>query len=179
MTQTDAAVAGRRHGTAWLAVAMSLSTIVVAFLIVMLAGEYVGLGPLDLATADRLALGLWTLAPVVGGVLLRTLGTAELARAATTLGTIVGACVALFFLFGSGTGEYQCSVGLGALPRPIGCVLVGGLTGAGIAAGFLISGIAARRRTTILPGVALAGAFVLIPSLGAKGLFYEAVRCLN
>jgi hypothetical protein len=34
MTQADAAVAGRRHRTAWLVVGVSLSTIVVAFLIV-------------------------------------------------------------------------------------------------------------------------------------------------
>ena len=150
-----------------------------AFFIVVAAGQNVGLGPLDLATADRLALGLWAAGPVLGGLLGRGAATVDLARSAITLGVIVGLCVALFFVFGSGTGGYVCSVDLGHMPRPIGCILVGALTGAGIASGFFISGVVAPQRVFIVViGIAVASAIVLGASLGAKDLFYEAVRCL-
>ena len=151
---------------------------VVAFLAVMLAGEHLGLGPLDLRTADNVALAIWAVAPVLGGLLGRHGGPRELTVAAVGLGALVGACVVLFFSFGSGTGDYVCSVNLGTMPRPIGTLLVGGVTGAGIALGYLISGLASRRPTTLLPGLALAIAVVLVTSLAAKDLFYEAVRCL-
>lgn len=167
-------------GHPWRSLGVSLVTMVVAFFIMMLAGRNVGLGPLDLSTADRLALGLWVAAPVVGGLLGRGADSAYLARVAITLGVIVGVCVALFFVTGSGTGYYVCSVDLGMMPRPIGCMLVGGLTGAGIAIGFLISGVVSSRRPiTGVTGIAAASAIVLGASLGAKDLFYEAVRCLQ
>jgi hypothetical protein len=163
---------------AWQSVGISLATMVVAFFVVALAGEYVGLGPLDLATANLIALGLWAAAPVLGGLLERHAGTTDLTRAATFLGALVGACVALFFIAGSGTGDYVCSFDLGAVPRLIGVLLVGGFTGAGIGLGFFVSGVAARRAITLAPGVVVAAVIVLATSLAAKELFYEAVRCL-
>jgi hypothetical protein len=156
----------------------ALALMVVAFLVVMVAGEHVGLGPLDLRTADDVALAIWAVAPVLGGLLGRHGGPRELTGAAVRLGALVGACVALFFSFGAGTGGYVCSIDIGSMPRPIGTLLVGGLTGAGIALGYLISGLASRRRMTLLPGLALAIGAVLVTSLAAKDLFYEAVRCL-
>jgi hypothetical protein len=162
-------------------VALPLALIVIAFLVVMRAGEYQSLGPLDVAAADRLALALWVAAPIVGGIAAHRVADEQLARAGLALGLLVGVAVTLFFLVASGTGQYSCAVNLGTLPfgYPVGCLAVGSLTGAGMAAGFVGSGVATRRAVTLLPGIALAGAVVLSASVGGYELFYEAVRCLR
>jgi hypothetical protein len=158
---------------------ISFAIAVIGFYVVMAAGDHLSLGPLDLATADRLALGLWAAAPVVGGLLAGLGGSLNAQRAGMLLGGVIGLTVVLFFLLGAGTGSYTCAYDLGAMPRPLGVLFVGALTGIGIGLGFIVSALAVHRRITALPGVVLAFAIVLASSVGAKDLFYEAVRCLN
>lgn len=160
---------------------LSIAIVVVAFFVVMLAGENQSLGPLDLETADRLALALWIAAPIAGGLAARRCPNREVARAALTLGLVVGLGVALFFLFGSGTGQYTCTIDLAGLPGGylLGSVAVGVLAGSGMAVGLLIAGVAARRRVTALPGVVLAGYATWAASATAYELFYGGLRCLR
>jgi hypothetical protein len=162
-------------------VGLALAIVVVTFFVVMLAGEYQALGPLDLATADNLALALWVGAPIAGGLAAHRGSNRELARAACTLGLVVGLSVALFFLFGAGTGFYSCSIDLAAIPggRLLGCLAVGVLAGLGMGAGFLLAGVAARRRVTVLPGIVLGGCVTWAASAAADELFYGAVRCMR
>jgi hypothetical protein len=161
-------------------VGVSFAILLVAFVVLMQAGEYQSLGPLDLETADRLALALWVASPVVGGLAARRFLNGELARAALTLGLVVGLVVALFALLGSGTGDYTCAINLPSFPGGylIGRLAVGALAGLGMAVGFLVSGVAARRLVTALPGVVVAGAATWTASAAAYELFYGGVRCL-
>jgi hypothetical protein len=162
-------------------VGLSLAILVAAFFVVMRAGEYQSLGPLDLETADTLALALWVAAPIAGGLVVHRGTNGELARAARTLGLVVGLGVALFFLSGAGTGLYTCPIDPGAVPggHLLGCLAVGALAGSGMSLGLLLVGVAARRPVTVLPGVALAGAATWAASAAAYELFYGAVRCLQ
>ena len=162
-------------------VGLSLAILAVAFFVVMLAGEYQTLGPLDLGTADNLALALWVAAPIAGGLAAGRSTNGQLARAARTLGLAVGFSVALFFLFGAGTGFYTCSIDLAGIPggRLLGCLTVGVLAGLGVSAGFLLAGVAARRRVTVVPGILLGGYATWAASAAAYELFYGAVRCLR
>ena len=162
-------------------VGLSLAILLVAFFMAMLAGEYGSIGPLDLETADRLALVLWVAAPIAGGLAARHRTNAELARAALTLGLVVGLGVTLFVSFGSGTGLYTCSIDLAGLPggHLLGCVVVGLLAGSGMSVGLLLVGVAARRPVTALPGFVVAWAATWIASAAAYELFYGAVRCLQ
>lgn len=162
-------------------VGLSLAILLVAFFVMMLAGEYQSLGPLDLETADSLALALWITAPIAGGLAAHRRPNGELARAALTLGLVVGLGVASFLLFGSGTGFYTCSVTLGAVPggRILGCLTVGVLAGCGMSVGLLLAGVAARRPVTVLPGIILGGYATWAASAAAYVLFYGAVRCLQ
>ncbi len=147
----------------------------------MQAGEYQGLGPLDLETADRLALALWVAAPVAGGLAAGILSNGELARGALALGLIVGLVAAVVVLLAAGTGDYTCAINLPSFPGayPLGCLAFGALVGAGVGIGFRVGGLAARRRVTLLPGVVLAMAATFASSAGAYELFYGAVRCLR
>jgi hypothetical protein len=160
---------------------VSLAILLAAFVVFMQAGEYQSLGPLDLETADRLALALWIAAPIAGGLAARRSTNAELARVALILGLVVGAVVALFALLGSGTGDYTCPINLPSFPGGylLGCLAGGALAGLGMGIGFLVSSVAARRPVTALPGVVLAGAATWATSAAAYGLFYGAVRCLR
>ncbi len=164
-----------------LSVGLSLAILVVAFVVFMQAGEYQSLGPLDLETADRLALALWVASPIAGGLVAHRGTNRELARAALVLGLIVGLIVALFVLVAAGTGDYTCPIDLAAVPGgyPLGCLVVGALAGLGMSVGLLVSGLGARRPVTALPGVVLAGAATWATSAAAYELFYGAVRCLR
>src|SRR5205809_7478963 len=107
MTKSEAlALPTKPAPRAWRSLGVSLAAMVIALFVVMLAGEHVGLGPLDLVTADRIALALWAVAPVLGGALERRDKGIDLARAAISLGGLGGACVVLFFMAGAGTGDY-------------------------------------------------------------------------
>ncbi len=168
-------------GTRTVAVGVSLAILLAAFFVFMQAGEYQSLGPFDLETADRLALALWVAAPVAGGLAARRFSNGELARAALALGLIVGLGAAIFALFATGTGNYTCPINLPSFPGGylLGCLAFGALAGLGMGIGFLVSGAAARRPVTVLPGVVLAGAATWATSAAAYELFYGAVRCLR
>ncbi len=162
-------------------VSVSVAILLVAFVVFKQAGEYQSLGPLDLETADRLALAFWIAAPLAGGLAARRFSNGKLVRGALTLGLVVGLIVALFALLGSGTGDYTCAINLAGIPGgyPLGGLAVGALAGLGMGIGFLVSGAAARRPVTAPPGVVLAGAATWATSAAAFELFYGAVRCLR
>ncbi len=168
-----------RIGRRSLSVGVSLGILLIAFFVFMLAGEDQSFGPLDLDTADRLALALWVAAPIAGGLAARGYANRELTRAALSVGLVVGLVVALFPA--SGTGQYTCWLSLPAVPMAylLGRLVVGGLTGIGMAIGLLATGVAARRLSTALPGFVLAGAANLGASVAAYELFYGGVRCLQ
>ena len=130
----------------------------------MLAGEYQSLGPLDLETADHLALALWVSAPAAGGLAARRLSNRNLARAALALGLAVGLLAALFTLSAAGTADDTCSINVPSLPPAyaLGCLAVGAIAGLGMGVGFLFSGVAARRRTTVLRAVAAGEAAAIV-----------------
>ena len=167
-----------RIGARQLPVGVSLAVLLIAFFVFMGAGENQSFGPLDLDTADRLALALWVVAPIAGGLAAGGCGNRELTRAALSVGLVVGAVVALFPAIGS--GQYTCWLNLPALPMGylLGRLAVGGLTGTGMAIGLFATGVATRRRITALPGIVLAAAINLGASVAAYELFYGGVRCL-
>lgn len=160
---------------------VSLAFLLAAFVLFMQAGQYQSLGPLDLETADHLALALWVAAPVAGGLAAARRSNGALARGALRLGLVVGVAAGLVTLTGAGTGDYTCAVNLPSFPGayPLGGLAVGALAGVGMGVGLLLSGLAARRRITLLPGVLLAVAATLVTSIGAGAIFYDAVRCLR
>ena len=162
----------------WLSVGVSLGVLLIALFVVMWAGEYQSFGPLDLDTADRLAMALWVAAPITGGLAARGSANRELLRAALSLGLVVGLTVALFPA--GGTGQYTCWLNLPAVPMGnlLGRLAVGGLAGVGMAAGLLATGVATRSLPTALPGIVLAAAINLGASVAAYELFYGGVRCL-
>lgn len=160
-----------------LAVGVSLGTLVVAVVVFLQAGLNRSFGPLDFETARRLALGLWVVAPIAGGLAARGSSSRDLARAAVTVGLVIGLVVALFPT--SGTGQYICSITLPDVPIAIGRLGVGGLVGAGMALALFIVGIASQRRLAVLPGIVLAGALNFGASAAAYELFYGGVRCLR
>jgi hypothetical protein len=86
-----------------LSVGVSLGILLMAFIVFMRAGADQSFGPLDLDTADRLALALWVAAPVAGGLVARGCANREVTRAALSVGLVVGLVVALFPA--SGTGQ--------------------------------------------------------------------------
>lgn len=159
-------------------VGVSLAVLLVAFFVFMAAGENQSFGPLDLDTADRLALALWVVGPIAGGLAAGGYGNRELTRAALSVGLVVGFVVALFPAAGS--GEYTCWLNLPAVPMGylLGRLAVGGLTGMGMAIALFTTGVATRRRITVLPGIVLAAAINLGASAAAYELFYGGVRCL-
>lgn len=159
-------------------VGVTFGIILVAFVVFMQAGANQSLGPLDVGTADLLALALWVAAPIAGGLADRGCPNRALTRAAITVGLVVGLVVALFPL--AGTGDYTCWLSLpsGPLASVVGRLVVGGLVGTGIAFALFATGVAARNLGTAVPGVALAGAVNLGASVAAYQLFYGAVRCL-
>lgn len=159
-------------------VGVSLAVLLTALFVIISAGENQSFGPLDLDTADRLALTLWVMAPIAGGLAAGGYENRELTRAALRLGLVVGVVVALFPT--AGTGQYTCWLDLPAVPMGylLGRLAVGALTGMGMAVGLFATGVATRRRITVLPGVVLAAAINLGASVVAYELFYGGVRCL-
>jgi hypothetical protein len=172
---------GATTQTRTVAVGVSLAILLAAFFVFMQAGEYQSLGPLDIETADGLALALWVAAPVAGGLAAHRFSNRKLARAALALGLMVGIAAATFTLLASGTGDYTCPLNLPSFPGSylLGCLAFGALAGLGMGIGFLVGGVAARRPITVLPGVVLAGAATWATSAAAYLLFYGAVRCLR
>lgn len=162
------------------AVGVSLAILLAAFFVYLRAGEYQSLGPLDLDTADRIALGLWVAGPVAGGLAAHRFANTELARAGLALGLVVGLVGFFFVLTAAGTGDYTCAITLPVFAGsyPLGCLVVGTVAGLGMGVGFVVSGMAARRSLTVLPGIVLATAAAWAGSAAAAGLFYEVVRCL-
>ena len=160
-------------------VGVAFGVLLIAFFVFMLAGEYRSFGPLDLDTADRLALALWVAAPIAGGLAARRAAPGDLIRAALGVGIPVGLVVAL--LPAAGTGQYTCWLNLPAVPMGylLGRLAVGGLTGLGMAIGFVATGVATRRLATAVPGIVLAGAVNFGASAAAYELFYGGVRCLQ
>ena len=98
-------------------VGVSLGILLIAVFVFLTAGETFSLGPLDLDTADRLALGRWVAAPIAGGLVAHGLASRPLVKGALSVGLVVGLTVALST--GSGTGQYICWLDLppvGAFP---------------------------------------------------------------
>lgn len=160
-------------------VGVAVGVLLVAFFVFLRAGENQSFGPLDLDTADRLALALWVAAPIAGGLVARRATTGALTRAALGVGIPVGLLVALLPL--AGTGQYTCWLNLPALPLGflLGRLVVGGLTGLGMVTGFVATGVATRGPITAVPGIVVAGAANFAASAAAYWLFYGGVRCLQ
>ena len=161
-----------------IAIGSSIAILVTAFLVALKSGHDQSLGPLDLETAQRLAVVLWLVGPIAGGFVVRRSSTETLARVAVSIGIIVGAAVAFFP--SSGTGGYVCSISLPAGPISylLGRLAIGAIIGGGMAIAVLVTGMATRRLATVLPGLAIAGAANYFASTAGSALFYEAVRCL-
>jgi hypothetical protein len=160
-------------------VGVALGVLLIAIFVFLLAGEYQSFGPLDLATADRLAVALWVAAPIAGGLAARHATTRALIREAVGVGIPVGLVVALLPL--AGTGQYTCWLDLPAVPMGylLGRMAVGALTGLGMVIGFVATGVATRRFITAVPGIALAAAANFAAATAAYELFYGGVRCLQ
>lgn len=160
------------------AAGLSIGIVVASVAVFLFAGRDRSFGPLDRETAQGLALVMWVLAPIAGGLVARQSTTPELIRPAFILGFVVALGVALFPA--AGTGLYTCSINLPAGPWAYiaGRFAVGALVGGGMAAGLIGTAVAARSRLTVLPGLALAAAVNYVASAAAYALFYEAVRCL-
>ncbi len=153
--------------------------LVLAFAVFLTAGEHESLGPLDLATAQWLVIGIWCVAPVFGGLASRGLSGREINRGATILGTTVGLVVALVFLTAAGTdSSCQSSGGSSALGYVGGCLVVGAIVGIGMGASlFLVARLAGRSSWL------LAIVFGSLVSFGtgwlAFVLYYSNVTCLR
>jgi hypothetical protein len=162
-----------------LSIGVSLGILVTAFVVFLQAGSQQSFGPLDLESAQRLALGLWVAAPIVGGLAARGASRRDLRHTAVAVGLVVGLVIALFP--GSGTGQYTCTISLPDVPfgSLVGRFAVGGLTGAGMGIGLVVAGVASRRLVTAVPGTILAGVVNFGASAAAYELFYEGVRCLQ
>ena len=87
-------------------VGVAFGVLLIAIFVFLVAGAYESFGPLDLDTADRLAVALWVAAPIAGGLVARGAATGALIRAALGVGIPVGLVVALLPL--AGTGQYTC-----------------------------------------------------------------------
>jgi hypothetical protein len=159
--------------------AVCLAVTVAAIVVFLQAGENQALGPLDLETADRLALALWISAPIVGGLVSRRLDNRALLRAALFVGLSVGLVIALFPA--AGTGDDTCWLSLPTVPMGdvLGRAAVGSLVGGGMALALVLTGLSARRPIAAAPRIVLAAAVNLAGSLAAYELFYGGVRCLQ
>ena len=155
---------------------MSLGVLLIALFVVMRAGEYQSFGPLDLETADRLAIALWVTAPIAGGLAARAprIASCSARRSASAWWSAspwrcsprADRAVHLCQLAGRADGYL------------LGRLAVGGLAGVGMAAGLLVTGVSTRSAPTALPGIVVAAAINLGASVAAYELFYGGVRCL-
>ena len=154
--------------------------LLLAFFVLFFAGMNGSLGPLDLATASWIVIALWVIAPVVGGLLGRTLSARDLVRAASWLGLVLGAAVAFFFLTAAGTAAASCAVAVGtnAVGYVLGCLAVGTVAGGGMSASLLLTARLARRES-LVAAVIVGGALNLLAGAGAYFLFYSIIKCFR
>ncbi len=155
--------------------------VVLAFLVVFYAGMLGSLGPLDRDTAFRVAIGLWVVAPVAGGGLVRSLEGRQVVLAAIALGTLVGIAVAFLYLTAAGTASLSSACAQmphdGAL-YVLGCLIVGAIAGIGMAAGVAVTAaLAARDRW--LSAIVLGGGANFGLGMAAYALVYSVVTCLR
>ena len=158
-----------------------LAVLVLAYLVVFYAGMLRSLGPLDADTADRLALGLWVVAPVMGGLLMRSTSDRQINIAAAVLGIVVGVAVAVFFLAAAGTAAL--SGACAGIPRSAGgfvagCVALGTVVAIGIGACLIITARLTRRGWW-LPGILGGGGLNAVVNVGAYALAYSVVGCMR
>jgi hypothetical protein len=152
-----------------------------AFITLLYAGMLGSLGPLDLATANQLALGLWIVAPVVGGLLVRSLTVRHITFAAVVLGVVLVLEVAFVLLTGAGTaGLSNACAGIPRSPAGfvVGCGVVGATVGIGTGASLFITAWLARAGWW-LPAVLLAGGLNFGAGAVAYTLFYSIVTCMH
>ena len=153
----------------------------VAFLVVMVSGEQQSLGPVDLDTANRLAIGLWVLAPVIGGLIAGRRG-GHAVREAARVGALLGVAVTVLVATAAGAG-YPTTCPMNGIPTFVGayflgCLAVGGIVGVGTGLSLLVTAVLAARRWW-LPGI-VAGAIVsFVAGYGAYNLYYDFAACLR
>lgn len=160
-------------------VVVPFGILALAFAILFFAGQAGSLGPLDFATYQWIILGLWIAAPVVGGLVSRTLSDRQITLAAALLAVVLGLAVAAFFLTAAGTAS-SCAIGAGgsAAAYALGCLGVGAIVGTGVGASELITARLARRGWWLL-AVLLGGGLSFGASAGAYFLYYSIVTCLR
>lgn len=160
-------------------VAVPLGILLVAFGVLVFAGQAGSLGPLDFATYQWLLLGLWVSAPVVGGFASRALAHGQLASGAKVLGLVLGLAVAAFFLTAAGTASSCRDAGSGsAAGYVLGCLGVGALVGVGAGASEFVTALLARRGW-LLVTVLLGAGINLVGSAGGFFIYYSVVACLR
>lgn len=161
-------------------VAVPFGILLAAFLVLFFAGMAGSLGPLDLATVDWIVVALWVMAPVVGGLLGRSLDGRDRQRAAVVVGAVLGVAVALFFLTAAGTAATSCRVGLGssAVGYVLGCLAVGIVAGGGMSASLLLTARLARGGPW-MAAAAFGGAVSLVGGAAAYFLFYSVITCFR
>lgn len=162
-------------------VVVPLAILFLAYLTVFYAGMLGSLGPLELDSAERLALGLWIVAPVVGGLLLRSMSDRQISVAAALLGVVVGLAVAFFLLTAASTASL--SNACAGIPRSVGgfeagCMAVGAVVAIGMGASVIITARLTRRGWW-MPAVLLGGGLNFGMGVGAYALVYSVVTCLH
>jgi hypothetical protein len=168
----------RITGAAFLrAVLVPIGILALAGRIFLQAGFQGSVGPLDLATADVVSLGLWVAAPVVGGLASRTLDIRQLIVAATVLGTVAALPAAAMIVFGATTGA-ACQ---GAVRSAVGfwASALAAIFAVGIGAGaaeFITARLARRGRGLL--AVLLGAGLNFSAGAGAYFLIYSIAVCL-
>jgi hypothetical protein len=158
----------------------TIGLLLLAFYIAMVAGRDMGLGPLDLETADHLALGLYALAPIVGGFLASRIPTGA-QPVAVGVALLLGVLTTLFYATAVGAGYPQ------ACPRDgiptfvgayfLGCLAVGGLVGGGMGLGLATTSWLCRRGLWL--AAPLGGVIAFGAGFAGFNLFYSFVACLR
>jgi hypothetical protein len=158
-------------------VVVPLALLFAAFTILLFAGFYQGLGPLDESAAAWVARGVWIAAPVVAGVLCRDVEPRETRRAALALGIIV-ALVAIAFIYMSPRTAVQrpdCpGIPRTAVSSALGAIAVAGVLGFGVAAAEFVTARIARRAAAVV-GVALGTAVSSAANAAGYYLLYSVV----
>jgi hypothetical protein len=162
-------------------VLVPVGIIALALLTVYNAAMLGGLGPLDPVVASRLAIGLWVVAPVAGGVLIRRQGGSADVSAATVLGLLVAAAVAFLYLTAAGTAALTTACA--GFPHGMalfvpGCVVVGLLAGLGMATGVLATARMTARGWWV-PGILVGAGANFALGIAAYALVYSVVVCLH
>jgi hypothetical protein len=152
-----------------------------AFMVVAFGTEFQGLGPLDVGTAEALAVALWVAAPLTGGVLARDTVHDRLPEVAWFLGALTGAGLTLLLVTAPMAAVSVCSSAPtpSGLPWLLGCLGLGVLVGTGTGLAVGIAGAAARRGRWVIPGLVLAVVVTFTASAVAYQLLYTVVVCLH